>query len=125
MENELKRHHLRLYHQRFTPPKGCKLELQFLMFIRKKHALILLNTSLNMLFLLQYGGKNTYHLGLSGCSCCRWSATIHAGAVGYVSLLFLFCTRRNLDVYIYISNEKKAIKNNIPRVRDANCHLRL
>ena len=75
-----------------------------------------------MLFLLQYGEKNKYHLGLSGRSC--WSATIHAGAVGYVSLLFLFCTR-NLDVYIYISNEKKAIKNNIPRVRDANCHLRL
>ena len=29
MENELKKHHLRLYHQRFTPQKGCNLELWF------------------------------------------------------------------------------------------------
>ena len=29
MVNELKKHHLRSYHQRFTPPEGCKLELLF------------------------------------------------------------------------------------------------
>ena len=36
MENELKKHHLRLYHQRFTPPEGCKLELQFPMLTSDK-----------------------------------------------------------------------------------------
>ena len=29
MVNELKKHHLRSYHQRFTPPEGCKLESLF------------------------------------------------------------------------------------------------